>query len=147
MEKEEEEEERTLDGSVDRNGKPAVRGRSGNWTAAILLLGTISHKIIAIATPPTQYFFFLLKRISAQALCTFFNRKMPLSLLSFVRVYGLILFMYINFLEFQYLMTMMINYISKPRASNTSILWGGGKLGVVFDKSDGTRQCGGSQQR
>ncbi|KAM7512235.1 hypothetical protein LguiB_011110 [Lonicera macranthoides] len=42
MEKEEEEEERTLDGSVDRHGKPAVRGRSGNWTAATLLLGLAS---------------------------------------------------------------------------------------------------------
>ncbi|KAM7512234.1 hypothetical protein LguiB_011109 [Lonicera macranthoides] len=39
MVKEEEKgEEFTLDGSVDRNGKPAVRGRSGKWTAGILLL-------------------------------------------------------------------------------------------------------------
>ena len=43
VKEEEKEEEFTLDGSVDRNGKPAVRGRSGNWTAGILLLGTISH--------------------------------------------------------------------------------------------------------
>lgn len=34
------EEECTLDGSVDRHGRPAVRRTSGNWFAAILILGT-----------------------------------------------------------------------------------------------------------
>lgn len=33
-------EECTLDGSVDRHGRPAVRNTSGNWFAAILILGT-----------------------------------------------------------------------------------------------------------
>lgn len=34
------EEEFTQDGSVDRHGRPAIRGRSGGWEAGILILGT-----------------------------------------------------------------------------------------------------------
>ena len=30
----------TLDGAVDRHGRPAVRGKTGTWVAGILLLGT-----------------------------------------------------------------------------------------------------------
>ncbi|WRX12063.1 hypothetical protein QQP08_004550 [Theobroma cacao] len=34
-----EEESYTLDGAVDRHGRPAIRGRTGTWVAGILLLG------------------------------------------------------------------------------------------------------------
>lgn len=39
--KEEGEDEYTLDGSVDRHGSPAIRARSGGWQAGILLLGNL----------------------------------------------------------------------------------------------------------
>lgn len=29
----------TLDGTVDRHGRPAIRERSGTWIAGILILG------------------------------------------------------------------------------------------------------------
>ena len=32
-------EEYTLDGSVDRRGRPAIRSKYGSWNAGILLLG------------------------------------------------------------------------------------------------------------
>lgn len=32
-------EEYTLDGTVDRHGRPAIRSRYGSWNAGILLLG------------------------------------------------------------------------------------------------------------
>lgn len=37
------EEEFTQDGSVDRHGRPAIRGRSGGWEAGILILGIILY--------------------------------------------------------------------------------------------------------
>lgn len=30
----------TLDGSVDRHGKPAIRATTGSWVAGIIVLGT-----------------------------------------------------------------------------------------------------------
>lgn len=35
--------ESTLDGSVDRNGQPAVRSGTGNWVAANLLLCKLKY--------------------------------------------------------------------------------------------------------
>lgn len=37
------EEEFTQDGSVDRHGRPAIRGRSGGWEAGILILGIVLY--------------------------------------------------------------------------------------------------------
>lgn len=34
-------EEYTLDGSVDRHGRPAIRSKTGTWAAGILLLGKL----------------------------------------------------------------------------------------------------------
>lgn len=39
------EEEFTQDGSVDRHGRPAIRGRSGGWEAGILILGTYNFNL------------------------------------------------------------------------------------------------------
>ncbi|KAF4388164.1 hypothetical protein CsatB_007190 [Cannabis sativa] len=36
--KKQKKEEQTLDGSVDRHGRPAIRGRSGSWIAGVLIL-------------------------------------------------------------------------------------------------------------
>lgn len=36
--------ENTLDGSVDFRGRPAVKGRTGGWVAASLLLGNICFR-------------------------------------------------------------------------------------------------------
>lgn len=35
----EEDDKHTRDGSVDRTGLPAIKGKSGGWTVGILLLG------------------------------------------------------------------------------------------------------------
>lgn len=35
------EEVHTLDGSVDRHGRPAIKGRSGGWQAGFLILGKL----------------------------------------------------------------------------------------------------------
>lgn len=32
----------TLDGAVDRHGRPAIRDKTGTWVAGILILGTLS---------------------------------------------------------------------------------------------------------
>lgn len=43
-----ESEELTLDGSVDLNGHPAIRTKSGRWAAAIIILCKLhKHKLIA----------------------------------------------------------------------------------------------------
>ncbi|OVA04201.1 hypothetical protein BVC80_1409g2 [Macleaya cordata] len=39
QEHEEEKYECTLDGTVDRHGRPAIRAKSGRWVAGILILG------------------------------------------------------------------------------------------------------------
>ena len=41
----------TMDGSVDRHGHPAVRGRSGSWLAGVLILGTYEHINIPFNVP------------------------------------------------------------------------------------------------
>lgn len=33
----------TLDGTVDYHGRPAIRERSGNWVAGVLLLGNFLY--------------------------------------------------------------------------------------------------------
>lgn len=40
-EKKQEEVVYTLDGSVDRHGRPAIKGRSGGWQAGFLILGKL----------------------------------------------------------------------------------------------------------
>lgn len=37
----EEEEDYTLDGTVDRHGQPAIRSKTGTWVSGILLLGKL----------------------------------------------------------------------------------------------------------
>lgn len=49
----EEEEEFTLDGSVDLHGRPAIRAKSGRWVAGIIILCKL-QKLIAV------HFFFSL---------------------------------------------------------------------------------------
>lgn len=38
-----EEEVYTLDGTVDRHGRPAIRSKTGTWVSGILLLGNYLH--------------------------------------------------------------------------------------------------------
>lgn len=50
------EEDYTLDGSVDRHGRPAIRGLSGGWKARFILLGKLpsspGHHPINLALAP-----------------------------------------------------------------------------------------------
>lgn len=54
-----EEEEYTLDGSVDRHGNPAIKGRSGGWQAGFLILGKLLHIHEAVKRPGLFVLFFL----------------------------------------------------------------------------------------
>jgi len=48
----EEDEKRTHDGSVDWKGVPAIKGKTGGWSAGILLLGKLSPENNQILSYP-----------------------------------------------------------------------------------------------
>lgn len=43
-----EEEDYTLDGTVDRHGQPAIRSKTGTWVSGILLLGKLFSMLLSL---------------------------------------------------------------------------------------------------